>query len=112
MINKYYGAVGFGETMELYSGVWEDVITERKYYGEVIKNIHRWETSQSINDNINISNQISLLADPYAYSHLSTIKYVEFAGAKWKVTNIDIQSPRLILTIGGVYDGPAPTITD
>lgn len=103
-MTKFFGRIGFGETVETSPGIWENVITDREYYGDIVRNTHRWDSSQSVNDNITISNQISILADPYAFEHLSSIKYVEFAGALWKVSSVDIQSPRLLITIGGVYN--------
>lgn len=104
MFTRYYGKIGFGLTIETVPGVWLDKLEERYYFGDIVKNVHRWENSQNLNDDINISNQISIIADPFAFSHLTAIKYAEFAGNLWKVTSVEIQSPRLILTLGGVYN--------
>lgn len=104
-MNKYYGKIGFAVTEETVPGVWEEKIKERGYYGDVITNRQRWEPGQSINDNVNVNNQISIVMDPFAFEHLSTIKYLEYAGALWKVTNVEIHSPRLLLSFGGVYNG-------
>lgn len=103
---KYYGMVGYAETVETRPGIWEEVITERPYYGDVIRNIRRLETGESVNDNVVINNSISIVADPYAYQHFLAMRYVKWMGANWKVTNVEVQSPRLLLTIGGVYNGP------
>jgi hypothetical protein len=103
---KYYGAVGYVETKETSLGVWEEIITERKYYGDIIKNTRRLENGQHLNDNISLNNQISIVSDPYAIHNIFAIRYVDWLGAKWKVTNVEVQHPRLILTIGGVYNGP------
>lgn len=103
---KWYGAVGYGSPEEISPGVYEDKITERKYSGDVIRNSNRWSNSpDSTIDELNISNQISILADPYAYENFHKMKYVEFMGTNWKITNIEVQYPRLILSIGGVYNG-------
>ena len=106
---KFYGVVGYCESVEGTGdreGIWEDVITERKYYGDVIQNGRRYENSGNVNDDLNVSNRISIVADPYAYDHFFAIKYVVWMGTRWKVSNIEVQRPRLILTIGGVYNGP------
>lgn len=106
---KFYGAIGFSNTTNENSqpGVWEESIHERNYYGDVTKNTRRYDTnSESINDNLNINNLISIVADAYAYDHFFAIKYITWMGIKWKVTSIEVQHPRLILTIGGVYNGP------
>lgn len=107
-MNKFYGIVGYAETAETNSpGIWVDKITERNYYGDVLRNTSRWETvSGQLNDNLNVNNSISILADAYAYDHFSEIRYVEWMGARWTVTNVEVQRPRLLLTIGGVYNGP------
>lgn len=102
---KFYGKIGYGETKEVKPGVWDEVITERLYFGDVNKLSRRLRTDDKVIDNINISNEISILADPFAYENFSTIKYVEYMGAKWKVTNVEVKFPRLTLVTGGIYNG-------
>ena len=106
---KFYGKVGYASTVESTTkpGVWEEVFTERYYYGDVIRNTRRLEAGSSINDNIVVNNTISILSDPYANQNFFAIRYVEWMGVLWKVTNVEVQYPRLILTIGDVYNGPA-----
>lgn len=101
---KWFGKIGFGVTSETKPGVWTESITPREYYGDLIRNTRRLQSGDQVNDDINISNEISIVSDPYANEHFYAIRYVEFAGAKWKVTNVDVQYPRLILTLGGVYN--------
>lgn len=103
---KFHGVVGYIETEEISPGVWEEVVHEHRYRGDVTRNTRRWETGESINDNLLINNTISIVADDYAYMHLFAVRYVEWMGSKWKVTNVEVQRPRLILTIGGLYNGP------
>ena len=102
---KFYGNIGFAETVETEPGVWVEEMTVRPYYGDLVRNTRRLENSGGVNDNVNISNDISIIADPYANHNFHSIRYIEFMGAKWKVSNIEVQHPRLILTIGGVYNG-------
>lgn len=102
---KFYGRVGYAETVEVSPGVWEEQVTERMYYGDVIRNTRSLQTSGQVNDNIDISSEISIVADPFAYDHFHLMRYVEFMGAVWKITRVDPQYPRLILTVGGVYNG-------
>lgn len=109
MANKFYGPVGYGITEETTPGVWTDRIVERNYSGDVIKNYRKTSSGESINDNIDVSNNISILSDPYAMNHFHTIKYVKWMGAAWKVSTVEVQYPRLILTIGGVYNGETLT---
>lgn len=106
-MNKWYGRVGYVETVETEPGIWEPTVTERQYYGELLKPVSKWITNtSSVNDNLNVTAQISVVADPYAYQHFSSVRYVEFMGAMWDVPSVEPQYPRLILSIGGVYDGP------
>lgn len=102
---KFYGIIGYSETVETEPGVWEDRITERSYQGDLIRNTRRLQSSGGINDDVNISNEISILADPFAYKNFHAMRYVEFMGAKWKISNVEVQYPRLILSLGGVYNG-------
>ena len=102
---KYFGTIGFIETKETTPGVWEPEVTERKYYGDLLRNSRRRDTPTNINNDLNISNEISIVADPYALNHFHSLQYAEYAGAVWKVINIEVQYPRLILTLGGVYNG-------
>ena len=103
-MTKFYGEIGYVETTETESGVWVENIIKRNYYGDLIRNTRSLVSSGNVNDNINISNEISILADPYANEHFHSMRYVEFMGAKWKITNVEVKYPRLILTIGGLYN--------
>ena len=109
---KWYGKIGYAETVEYEPGCCEDVITERSYYGDILRN--RWDRQSSgdVNDNINLSHQISILADPYTTQHCSSMVYAELMGEKWKITDVEIQYPRLILSIGGVYNGEQARTTE
>lgn len=102
---KFYGAIGFAETKETTPGVWEEVITEHNYYGDVTRNSRRLQNSEGLNDDVNIGNDISIVANPYILSNMYAMRYVTFQGAKWKISNVDVQYPRLILSIGGLYNG-------
>ena len=103
---KFYGKIGYVETVETSPGVWEEKITERNYYGDMIRNTRRLQSADQLNDNINIANEFSIVADPYAMDNIYSMRYIEFMGAKWKVSNVDASTrPRLILTVGGLYNG-------
>lgn len=102
---KYYGSVGYEDTVENDSGIFKETITEREYYGDVIRNNRRLENSGEINDSINVNNQISIVADPYATQNFWKIRYATFMGQKWKVKEVTPEFPRLILTLGGLYNG-------
>ncbi len=104
---KFYGNVGYSETVETAPGVWKEVFVERPYYGDILQESRILESSEYLNDDIRVSNRISILADPYANSHFFAMKYVEWMGTRWKVTNVVVQRPRLILTVGEVYNGNA-----
>jgi hypothetical protein len=101
---KYYGSVGYAETVETKPGVWRPTITEKSYQMDVLRRNRRWENSGYLNDNVTISNEVSLIADPYAFEHLGDIRYVSFLGTKWKVTAVELTPPRIKLSVGGVYN--------
>lgn len=103
---KFYGKVGYAISAETSPGVWTDSITEKQYYGDLVRDTtSKWQSGDSINDNLTINNSISIVADPFAYQHYYEIKYVEFQGCLWKVTSIEVKRPRLVLTLGGIYNG-------
>nr|DAL41133.1 MAG TPA_asm: hypothetical protein [Caudoviricetes sp.] len=102
---KFYGKIGYASTIETKPGVYEEQIIERSYYGDLIRNTRRLQSADKVNDDINISNEISIVADPYATNNFHTMRYAVFMGTKWKVSNVEVSYPRLILTLGGVYNG-------
>lgn len=101
-MSKWYGKIGYNEQVEIEPGIWEPQIVERSYFGDAIRNTRLLQNSGGINDNVNVGNQISIVADPYANQNFHKMLYVEFMGNNWKITNVDVQYPRLILTIGGL----------
>lgn len=103
-MSKFYGKVGYCDLTKTAPGVISEDIVERSYYGDALRNVRRLQSTESINDNINISTQISIVADPFALDHFQWIRYVEFMGAKWKVTSVEVQFPRLVLELGGLYN--------
>nr|DAI32383.1 MAG TPA: hypothetical protein [Caudoviricetes sp.]DAT18485.1 MAG TPA: hypothetical protein [Caudoviricetes sp.]DAZ03466.1 MAG TPA: hypothetical protein [Caudoviricetes sp.] len=102
---KFYGKIGYASTVETKPGVYEEQIVERSYYGDLIRNTRRLQSADQVNDDINISNEISIVADPYATNNFHTMRYAVFMGTKWKISNVEVSYPRLILTLGGVYNG-------
>ena len=102
---RYHGYVGYGVDTETYPGVWQEVITEHEYFGDVIKNRINVQQDNSVNAGIKINSNISIIGDPFAYDNLYAIRYVTYLGKKWNVTSIDIERPRLVLSIGGIYNG-------
>jgi hypothetical protein len=102
---KFYGVIGYATTEETRPGVWTESIVERNYFGDLIRDTRSLQTSTNVNDDINIANEISIVADPFANQNFHSMRYVEFMGSKWKITRVEPKYPRLILTVGGVYNG-------
>lgn len=102
---KFHDAIGFAEQQETAPDVWTDVITEHMYSGDVIRNSASWQPGETLNDNLVISNTISIVADTYANNNISAMRYVKWMGTAWEIKNIIVGRPRLILTIGGIYNG-------
>lgn len=102
---KYYGKVGFKSTVEERPGVFVEDIIERTYSGDYMSNRNSQPAStDKVNDDIKISHNISIVADDYIYNNFYDIKYIEVMGRKWKVINVEVQRPRLILSTGGLYN--------
>jgi hypothetical protein len=109
---KFYGEIGYApQSVETAPGVWDDVIMERKYYGDVIRNT-RQLVGEKVNNDITVGNSISIMADDNAFANFMDMKYIKWAGKLWQISDIEVQAPRLILRLGGLYNGPTPTTPD
>jgi hypothetical protein len=103
---KFHGKIGYSSVVEKAQGVYVDQPTEREYYGDVIRESKQFTNSGQVNDNLTMNNRISIIADDFANSNFSAMRYVVWAGVYWKISSIEAQRPRLILSLGGVYNGP------
>lgn len=103
---KFYGVIGYSKIEETVPGVYSETVIEKNYSGDIIRNTRRWESSsENLNDNLVINNQFSIIADSFATANFQTMRYVKWNGTRWKITNIEVQYPRILLTVGGVYNG-------
>ena len=102
---KFSGKVGFASFVETSPGVSEESITEKSYYGDLVKNTNRWVDGDRLNDDISIRNVVSIVADPYAFENFFSMRYVTWMGQRWTITNVDIQRPRIELSLGELYNG-------
>lgn len=110
---KFQGVIGFGINTEVRPGIHQDVITERNYYGDVIRNTVARNEADKVNKDLTVGNSISIVADAYAGTHFFAMRYIGWAGVLWSISEVEVQSPRLILRLGGVYNGPtAPASPD
>lgn len=109
---KFCGMIGYGLTEENTYGVFKANIVEKKARGDILQDTRNWEPiSGQINDDLKVRNRISIVGTPYSQQNFSAIRYVKWMGVRWKVTSVEVSAPRLILTIGGVYNGPTPSET-
>lgn len=104
-MSKFHGAVGYGIASETHPGVWEETIIERNYYGDVLKNRMNIQQNNVINAGITINNTISIVTDNFARENALSIRYVTYLGKKWCVSSIEVEYPRILLTLGGLYNG-------
>lgn len=103
---KYYGKIGFwNDDAEIRPGVYNPSIEEKSYTGDILRNTQRWNSASQQNDNIAVSNRISVVADVYLNNNLSSVRYITYMGSRWKVNSIEVNYPRVIFEIGGVYNG-------
>ena len=104
---KYYGFIGYAETNKTKPGVWEEELIVRKAYsGDVYRKSRSWQNGQNVNDELNVNLEVSIVADPYAFHNFHKMRIIQYMGTYWKISNIDVQYPRLVLTLGDVYTGP------
>lgn len=106
---RFYGVIGYSENqMESTPGVWSESVVERRYYGDVVRDTRQLESGAKVNNDLAVGNSISVLADAYANERFHAIRYVRWAGTLWIVSDVQVQSPRLLLRLGGIYNGPTP----
>ena len=105
---KFFGELGFATQVETSPGVWEDKIIEKQYYGDITRESRRFSTSEQVLDNINLSNQVSIIADGYVTDNIQNLRYVRWLGGLWKISYVELKFPRLVLEMTGVYNGPTP----
>lgn len=106
---RFFGAVGYATAqVETAPDVFAEGVVEVEYYGDILRNTRTLQSGDKVNDDLSVNNSISIVADEYANEHFHAIRYVRWAGVNWKVDDVEVQSPRLILRLGGVYNGPTP----
>lgn len=108
---KFYGAIGYALQIESKPGVWIDEVIEKNYRGDIILDQRRWQSDEKVNDNINIDNSISIIADEYAYNNIGSMKYIIWNNVPWKIQSFSINRPRIVIQIGGIYNGERPSRT-
>lgn len=106
---KWAGYIGFGETVEKEGSIWDETVVEHPYTGDMIKSSFRDSaTSEKVNDELSINNNLSIIADNFAIQNFQRMKYATILGARWKVTSATVDFPRVTVFLGGVYNGPGP----
>lgn len=105
-MGKFYGTIGFAETQEVKPGVWKEVITERKYFGELMKfTKFNLSGNDQVNKDVRISNEVKIVADPFALNNFYQMRYIEIFGVKWITESVEPKYPSMIITTGGIYNG-------
>lgn len=103
---RFSGTIGFGQSVQVRPGIWEDVVTEKPYFGDVIRNSRQSREGEHLNNDLTVNNSISVVADAFANENIFAIRYVKWGGGFWAVDDVTVQAPRLVLRLGGVYNGP------
>jgi hypothetical protein len=102
---KFHGKIGYATTTETAPGVYTNAISESEYFGDVIRESKNWRDANQVNDNLTVNNRISITADDFANANFSAMRYIVWGGVYWKVNSVEVLRPRLILSLGGVYNG-------
>lgn len=103
---KFSGKAGFRiDDVETEHGVYEPIVVVKAIKGSVVINHYQHQNSdKSTIDNVRITNQLSIVANQFLNEHISNLMYIEFQGVKWKVESFDIRPPRVVVSLGGVYN--------
>lgn len=103
---RFHGPVGFGvyeDNQE--TGLASERMEERRYYGRILSHTRQWVETDGLNDDLKLQNRIAITANDYAFAHLSSLRYVKWKGAVWKITGVEVKGPEIWLTIGGIWNG-------
>jgi hypothetical protein len=107
---RFYGNIGYGRSVETAPGVAENVVVEKTYYGDIFRlTKDQIASSETVNDELRINIELSIVADDYMHTHLNEIYYIIYQGKRWKVSQVTPDRPRLKFRLGGVYNGPTPS---
>ena len=109
-MGKYSGMIGFGRNTEVEPDIWRDVITERKYNGDIVSDNRRFNFGDTLSGNITFTNQFSIVGDTYLFDHMPDIRYITWKGNRWTVSSADEHYPRVTISIGGLYNGQTPEV--
>lgn len=109
-MSKWSGAIGYALASEIKPGVWDYIVNERHHVGDLIRNIRRSEGGEKVIDELRLNNSVSVVADAYAVDHFFEMRYITIMGTRWTITTVEVNAPRLVLQIGGVYNGPTPSV--
>lgn len=102
-MSRFSGKLGFVMTHETEEGVWLENIFELPVKG-TIRNLYvRNDNASSVNTNLRLTNEISILLDSKIQTYLETLRYVVYKGSKWEVQSIGVNYPRLTINLGGLY---------
>lgn len=102
---KFSGNVGYIIEEETAPGVFTQEPIERKMSGDILRSSGSFGANNKVNSDVHIQPRISVVGDAFIYAHFYDIRYVEYLGHKWDISYIEIQRPRVILTLGGRYNG-------
>ena len=102
---KFCGQIGYIYEREIAPGVTVSDPDEHLAYGDVLSNVRRWQTDSDINDDLTVSNRISILADKFVCEHMGAMRYCRWLGTSWEIKAVELTSPRAIISLGGVYNG-------
>lgn len=104
-MSKFAGKIGFIKSVEKVPGLYENETIERPYTGDILQDIRRYSNTEVINDDLTLGNRFSVIADSYIYDNMYAMKYLIWRGVRWSITKVELQTPRIILTVGGTYNG-------
>lgn len=104
-MTRFFGEVGYVTTTRS-GGVSEYIATERQYYGNELRSLRYFRQGESILGEVSQQTRISVLADGYMLENYYDIRYLMKAGVAWTVSSVEVERPRLILTLGDRYNGP------
>lgn len=99
---KFSGKVGIAKVHETRPGIFREEIVSRGCRGDLIRLTRRMNETHAA-PGLTFGNTFSFIADLFTNENLMNIRYIEWRGVKWSAVNVEVQPPRLLITVGGPY---------
>lgn len=97
--------LGFSEkNKEVRPGVWKMQPEEVTHRAKLLTYNKDYDSGEEVNDDLKLRNRYEIVMKDKKLDY-QDMRYVIVKGTKWKVSALEFLEVRIIITLGGVYNG-------